>query len=129
MEQDKAMMEDEEFIREVYHKREIDHSVMDLKRAEDMLYDYRNFFITLIVPSNMTPELFTELWNKEREEDPKEQAKDNFVFWATEYWAHRNPSDLLAVGQYWGKLTVYYDKGMPEELENIMDRIVESLGA
>lgn len=70
-------------------------------------------------------------WEKMNEPKgtPREQAQENFVFWATEYWAHRNPSDLLAVGQYWGQLTVYYDKAVPEELENIMDRIVESLGA
>ena len=61
-------------------------------------------------------------------EDKKAYAEKEFRFWAGEYWEHRNPADLLAVGQYWGQLTILYDGAVPEELENYMEIIVESLG-
>ena len=61
-------------------------------------------------------------------EGKKAKVREEFLFWARQYWEHRNPADLLAVGEYWGRLCVLYADAVPEDLEEIMDRIVESLG-
>ena len=62
-------------------------------------------------------------------DDRKTGARNEFVFWAWQYWETRSPADLLAVGEYWGRLCVLYADAVPEDLEEIMETIVESLGA
>ena len=62
-------------------------------------------------------------------DDRKTGARNEFVFWARQYWETRSPADLLAVGEYWGRLCVLYDGAPPEDLEETMNVIVESLGA